>query len=80
MRATVGLDAEHALAGDARCDAAHRAGGARHTADFAEQRSALEFRRFEFGWRRGVRHAHPYIQKFFASFFQKRSAFFSVLF
>ena len=33
----IGLDAEHPRAGDARGDAADRAGGARHAADFAEQ-------------------------------------------
>ena len=41
MRGTVGLDAEHTLPRDARRDAAHRARGARHAADFAEQVAAV---------------------------------------
>ena len=36
MRRLVGLDAEQALPGDARRDAAHRAGCLRHAAKFAE--------------------------------------------
>jgi hypothetical protein len=41
VRGAVGADAEEALAGDARGDAAHRAGGARHPAQLAEQRAFL---------------------------------------
>ncbi len=41
MRGAIGLDAEHARAGDPRGDAAHRARGARHPPQLAEQRAGF---------------------------------------
>ena len=41
VRGAVGLDAEHALARNARGDTAHGAGGPRHAAEFAEQIAAV---------------------------------------
>ena len=50
VAAAVGLDAEHALARDARCDATDGARGARHATDFTEQVAAIRHR--DTSWRR----------------------------
>ena len=41
MRGTIGFDAEHPRAGDARRDAADGTGGARHATEFTEQVAAF---------------------------------------